>query len=288
MVQNFPRSKQAPTLGVVAISKNEAREIGAFVQHLQRWVDEIVLVDDDSTDETVAIAHATAPGMTIVSHPLHPTAGFAAQRNRGIAAATADWLLHMDIDDRVTADLQAEIQQAIQCPERDAYAYRRHNFFLHRPVRGGVWRDWNRVRLARRGMHYFQSAVHETCMVCTRPHRIGQLKHAMWHLNDENYLERMRKSLQYCEAEAQEIACQGRVQWGHILGRPLIQFLHAYIGKAGFRDGVPGLILALHSASDTLWRYALAWDQQNRLPRPNPPTVRHPGRYSSEHPERGA
>jgi glycosyltransferase involved in cell wall biosynthesis len=266
-----------PTIGVVAISKNEAREIGAFLQHLQTWVDEIVLVDDDSSDQTIALAYATAPGIKVISQPLHPIDGFAAQRNRGIAAATADWLLHMDIDDRVTADLQAEICQAIMCPDRDAYAYRRYNFFLHRPVRGGVWRDWNRVRLARRGMHHFQSAIHEMCIVYTRPHRIGQLKHAMWHLNDENYLERMRKSLQYCEAEAQEIARQGRVHWVHVLSRPMVQFLHAYIGKFGFWDGVPGLILALHSAGDTFWRYALAWDQQNRVPRPQPPTIPQPG-----------
>jgi glycosyltransferase involved in cell wall biosynthesis len=276
MFQTLPypyssRREPAPTLGVVAISKNEAREIVTYLMHLKSWVDEIVLVDDCSTDQTTALACATVPDIKIVKQSLDPVHGFAAQRNRGIAEATADWLLHMDIDDRVTPDLQAEIQQAIRQPDQDAYSYRRFNFFLHRPMRGGVWQNWNRVRLARRGIHQFQNAVHEICVVDAPAQRIGQLKHPMWHLNDENYLKRMRKSLQYGQAEAQAIALKHRVQWFHLTGMPIVHFVHAYIRKCGFRDGIPGLILALHGACDTFWRYALAWDQQNRLPRPELP-----------------
>ncbi|MFP4441369.1 MAG: glycosyltransferase family 2 protein [Chloroflexaceae bacterium] len=265
------RREQKSTLGVVAISKNEAREIVAYLMHLRSWVDEIVLVDDCSSDQTTALARATVPGIKIVEQPLDPVHGFAAQRNRGIVEATSDWLLHMDVDDRVTRDLQAEIQQTIRRPDHDAYSYRRFNFFLHRPMQGGVWQNWNRVRLARRGIHQFQNAVHEICVVDAPAQRIGQLKHPMWHLNDENYLERMRKSLQYGQAEAQAIALQHRVQWFHLLGMPIVHFMYAYIGKFGFRDGIPGLILSLHGACDTFWRHALAWDQQNRLPRPELP-----------------
>jgi glycosyltransferase involved in cell wall biosynthesis len=260
----------APTFGVVAISKNEEREIGPFLAHLLPWVDEIILVDDGSTDNTVPLARAAGPKVKVIEQPMQPEEGFAGQRNRGIQEATADWLLHMDIDERVPPELAAEIQQAIWEPGRDGFRYRRLNFFLHRPMYGGGWNRWNRVQLARRGKHHFRNPVHEECIVETSASGIGQLQHPMWHLNDENYRERMRKSFQYCQIEAEELMHQQRVHWYHLLLMPLKAFVKVYIARAGFRDGTPGLLIALHGACAHFRTYALIWDEQHRLPRPEP------------------
>ncbi|NJK81051.1 MAG: glycosyltransferase family 2 protein [Chloroflexaceae bacterium] len=262
-----------PTIGVVVISKNEEREMPSFLAHLLPWVDEIIIVDDTSTDGTQALARAAGAKVRVIEQALHPTYGFAGQRNRGIAAATADWLLHMDMDERVPPDLIMEIQQAICNPARDAYRYRRLNFFLHRPMRGGGWQTWNKPQLARRGMHQFEHAVHEECIIQTTPDRIGQLQHQMWHLNDENYNERMRKSFQYSQAEADKLLTRRQVRWYHLLAFPFWQFARLYVGKAGFRDGTPGLLAALHSACASFRAHALVWDQQNALPRPQPPIL---------------
>jgi glycosyltransferase involved in cell wall biosynthesis len=266
-----PSASHRPTLGVVVISKNEEREMPSFLAHLLSWVDEIIIVDDCSTDGTLERARAADPAVTIIEQRLHPDEGFAGQRNRGIAAATADWLLHLDMDERIPPDLVAEIQQAICDPSKDAYRYRRLNFFLHRPMRGGGWQTWNKPQLARRGMHTFKNAVHEECVIQTAPTRIGQLQHMMWHLNDDSYLERMRKSFQYSQAEAEKLIPRRKVRWYHLVAMPLWRFGLLYLQKAGFRDGTPGLIAALHSACATFRAYALAWDQQNALPRPEPP-----------------
>ena len=188
-----------PTIGVVAISKNEEVDMPHFLRHLVDWVDEIIIVDDGSTDSTKEIILSFGTKVKLVEQKMDiQNGGFAEQRNHGIKAATADWLLHMDIDERITPSFAREIKNAIQDTQFNAYRYRRLNFFLHRPMKGGGLQDWNNPQLARRGFHRFENSVHETCIVDGMPASIGQLRYKMWHLNDESYLERMNKSMVYC------------------------------------------------------------------------------------------
>jgi len=256
------------TLGVVAISRNEEKDMRAFLAHLLPWVDEIIVVDDQSTDSTTDIIRAAGPKVKLLQHRMSEEQGFAGQRNAGIEAATADWLLHMDIDERVTPALAYEMLRAIQDETKNAYRYHLHNFFLHRPMRGGSWQSWNKPWLVRRGKHHFRNRVHEECIVDGASETIGQLTAKMWHLNDENYRERMRKSMQYCELEADRILERGcPVQWYDFVVRPGAMLLRRYILQQGFRDGVLGLISAIHSADAVFRAYVLAWDKQHDIPR---------------------
>lgn len=254
-----------PTLGVVAIAKNEERDLPGFLSHLLPWVDEIVIVDDASTDRTVEIARAAGPKVRVVERAMDAEAGFAGQRNVGIAAATCDWLLHLDIDDRVTPELALEMRTAIQDPAKDAYRYRLVNFFLHHRMDTGGWGHWNNVRLARRGLHRFGKAVHEMCIVDAPAERVGQLRHRVWHLGDESYAERIVKNARYSQFEARRIIASGReVRWYHLLLWPTYRALKAYVVHRGFRQGTLGLLHALYTFTGTFNWYACAWDEQHR------------------------
>jgi len=110
--------------------------------------------------------------------------------------------------------------------------------------------------------------IHERCAVDGEPGSIGQLNSMMWHLNDDSYEERMRKSFQYCKLEADKMLEQNiSVSWFDIVLRPVMEFAKKYFYKRGFVDGVPGLIAAIHSASAIFRQYALAWDAQHRVSR---------------------
>ncbi len=257
-----------PTIGVVAISRNEETDLPGFLEHLLLWVDEIVIVDDGSADRTKGIIKNAGPKVRLIEQVMDKDSGFAGQRNRGIQEASSDWLLHMDIDERVPPDLAAEIISAVQEDRYDAYRYRRLNFFLHRPMRGGGFQDWNNPQLARRGKHFFENAVHETCVIQGAPGSIGQLKKIMWHLNDESYKERMQKSFVYCQNQARRLEGRGiKMRWFHLVMLPVAEFLRKFFRKGGYQDGMPGLLFALHS-SDAMFRAcALVWDKQNSLDR---------------------
>ena len=257
-----------PTLGVVAISYNEERDLPGFLEHLLPWVDEIVIVDDGSTDRTAEIAAAGGDRVRFLVSPRAEGAYYSDQRNKGIDAATSDWLLHMDIDERVPPELAAEILQAIRDDGKDGYRFRRLNFFLHRPMRGGGWETWNLVHLARRTRFRFGGKMHETCLLDAPPERVGQLEHPMWHLNDDSYVERVRKSGTYSSVAAEDLLeSQKTVRPRDLVLAPLRRLVVMYVLKRGYRDGVPGLLFALHSATATFRSFALAWDAQNRVSR---------------------
>ena len=257
-------------LSAVAIMRNEEANLPGLIANLRGVADELVLVDDGSTDESLAIAAAHAPFVRLVHHPMAPERGFAGQRNAGIDAALGEWLLHMDCDERLTPELAAEIRRAIADTSLNALRYRRRNYFLNRPMDHGGWDNWNHPQLARKDRHRFENIIHEKCVVDGAPASIGQLGGRMLHLNEDSYAKRLRKSEKYVEMEVRIALEAGRrASATGIAVRPAIEFVKKYVLKRGFLDGVAGLIAAIHSATARFRIEALLWDVQNPAPRPS-------------------
>ena len=261
-------SKKTPTLGVVAICRNEQRDLAGFLEHLLPWVDEIVLVDDGSSDDTLMMACSAGPKVSVISSPRLPGEYFSHQRNKGIRSARSDWLLHMDIDERVTPELRREIEEGIRRTDVDGFRFRRQNFFLHRQIRGGGWQLWSYLHVARREKFAFGGKIHEECHLSSPPNRVKRLGSFMWHYNEDCYEKRRRKSLFYTTVEA-ETLLQNNIRVGlwHLMVIPFLVLIRRYILLLGFRDGIAGWILAFEGMASTFDAYAIAWDQQNRIAR---------------------
>ncbi len=260
--------RSGPALGVVAICKNEEKDLPAFIDNLLPWVDEIVIIDDGSVDSSRKIIQSFGAKVRLVESKMESETGFAGLRNIGIDNATSDWLLHADIDERIPPALAAEIKLNINDTSLNAFSYRRRNYFLHRPMKGGGWQDWNKPQLARRGKHRFQNKVHEVCVIDGGSELVGQLENVIWHLNDETYQERMEKSAVYCREQARRIQKRSIVlHWWHFFLFPVGEFFRKYIFKKGYRDGTHGLLFSMHSSCAMFKACALVWDEQNQIER---------------------
>lgn len=262
------KEKSRPSLAAVVICKNEEKNLPGLIKNLIEWVDEIVIVDDGSTDRSREIAEAAGEKVTLVDHNMSQQLGYAGQRNIGLETATSDWLLHMDCDERVTRELAEEICKAIQSTEYFGFRYRRLNYFLHRPMKHGGWASWNRPQLARRDKHRFHGQLHESCEINGGEAKTGQLSYLMMHLNEGSFEERLKKSARYVEMNADVLETLGTSVTGlRIFFRTAREFLKKYLLQRGFLDGTPGLISALHSATAEFRVQALVWDRQNAIPR---------------------
>ena len=148
----------AKTLSVVLITLNEAANLPRTLKSVE-WAQEIVVVDSGSTDGTLEAAQKA--GARVFEEPWK---GFAGQKNSAIAHATGDWVLALDADEEVSAELAREIEELLEGePAMSAYRVPRLNHFLGRALRhGGYWPD-PKLRLFRRGSAWFaERAVHET------------------------------------------------------------------------------------------------------------------------------
>lgn len=249
-----------PSLACVVITKNEEVNIRACLQSIQ-WVDELVVVDAESRDRTVDLArqHTTKVFM-------QPWLGFGPQKNFGIAQTSSEWILILDADERVTADLQTEIQR---CVERWApgapVAYRvpRRNFYYGRWVKGaGVYPDYQ-VRLFRKGAAYYNDvAVHENLVV---EGDVGTLSGHLDHYTEQKIHDHFRKFSLYTTLAAQEKAKTIQtVRWHDLLFRPLVVLIKTYVFKHGFRDGVRGVIVCVFASMYTFVKYAKVWERAGR------------------------
>ena len=164
-----------PRLSVILIVRDEADVVADCLESV-KWADEIVVLDSGSRDDTVSICRRYTDKVQSTDWP-----GFGPQKNRALAAATGDWVLSIDADERVPPELRAEIEAVLATPAADAYEMPRLSSYLGQPMRhGGWWPDYV-TRLFRRGSARFSdAAVHETVIV---EGRTARLKHHLVHLS---------------------------------------------------------------------------------------------------------
>lgn len=250
-----------PRISVVAIARNEEQDLPGLLESFLPWADEIVIVDDGSTDRTCEIAESAGPKVKLVRAPRKEGEGFCHQRNKGIAAASGDWLLHVDVDMRATKAFSTEIERAICARDVDAYEFGMVHFFVNRRMRYGGAQVWRKQWLVRRGMGSFDGIVHEQLRLASAA-KVGNLQCRIWHLGDEDFSERLRKNVTYSQLEADRLMERGGrmtlmgAYWGGLKA-----FLRTYVWQHGFRDGRTGLFWALYVWSSNLNRGLLAYDR---------------------------
>ena len=143
-------------LSVVIISKNEEKFIKDAILSA-KFADEVLIVDSGSNDNTCSIA-ANLGAKVIVEDWL----GFGAQKNRAIDLAKNDWVFVLDSDERITPELQFEINNILSNPIFDGYFVARLNRFFGKFIKTcGLYPDYS-IRLFNRQKGRFTDvAVHE-------------------------------------------------------------------------------------------------------------------------------
>ena len=253
------RGSPAPDVTAVIAAHDESANIAECVRSVS-WAREVIVVENDSSDHTVALARSA--GATVMSPPF-TTIG--AARNNAIDRATTSWVLVVDADERCTAELAAEIRSVIESA-RDVTAYRvkRRNFFLGREIKHGGWggEDDHPVRFFKRKHRYNANQVHEHVEVTGVT---GQLSGALLHYTYTSLDQYFEKFDRYSRWWADQNYRKGRrVTAGAVLFKPPARFFRMYFLKAGFRDGAHGLILACLAAASVMAKYARLWERTVR------------------------
>ncbi|MEN3977211.1 glycosyltransferase family 2 protein [Emcibacter sp. SYSU 3D8] len=251
-------------MSVVVITKDEESDLPRFLENFLPIADEIVIIDDGSTDRTEEIARSAGPRVKFFSCRRTADEGFCDQRQKGVHFARGEWLLQVDCDMRLTPELEREIRTAIQSPNKIAYCYRLHQYFMNHPVRYGGFQYWNQPWLSRRSLTSWTQRVHERIHLDGPVSDIGQLQGRMAHLNDTDFAERLRKNYQYSHLEVERLLAKGETFPTYkVLFVPLWRFIRAYLLMRGFLDGRVGFIWALYQFTSNTTVYYLGWGRRH-------------------------
>jgi glycosyltransferase involved in cell wall biosynthesis len=250
-----------PKLSVTVITKNEAADIGDALASVA-WADEIVVVDSESTDETVAIAGRHNARVAVREWP-----GYVAQKNHAASLASHDWILSLDADERVTPALAGEIKALMaRAPGTIGHAgfhIPRVTWHLGRWIRTTDWYPDYQLRLYnRRAAQWTGHYVHEGVTVRGTTGRLrGELQHFAYR-DIADHLETIDR---YTTCAARQMQESGRrATLLQVVGHPPLAFLRNYVARGGLRDGVPGLIISAMNAYYVFLKFAKLWEIQNR------------------------
>jgi len=247
-------AERAP-ITVVVPTRDEQDRLGACLDSV-RWVDQVVVIDSDSRDDTVAVARSH--GAVVIERPF---TGYGDQRNHASEHARNDWILCVDADERVTDALAAEITTLVRGqPGHAGYTIPRRTWVAGRLIRRCGWQRDRVLRLYdRRRGRWNRRPVHER--VELDGGTTGQLESPLHHHTYRNLSEFANKSRRYAELGARTLHERGRrARLGHMLFLPVARFVKMYILQRGFLDGVPGLLVCGLAAHGVFLKYAHLWE----------------------------
>lgn len=242
-----------PLLSAILIVHDEEARLDACLASIREIVDEIVVLDDGSSDATVSIAMQHGARVAV-----RPFDDFGRQKQAALEMATGTWILSIDADERVTPALAREIAQVVRRADAaDGYWLRRTMIYLGRRLRfGGAGSEWI-LRLARRDRARFAPlAVHEHLIVDGRTERLSG---ALDHIKYRSLREHLDTINRYTELAAGRKREAGRrFSVAHVLRIPWEMFSRLVL-RLGILDGRAGVIHAAMAAFYAFVQYAKLW-----------------------------
>lgn len=262
------KATSSATLGVALITKNAQADIEKCLSRIHGWVDQIVIVDSGSTDQTEAIARRFTD--EFYSHTDWP--GFGKQRQLAHSYIKTDWILYLDADELITPELQHSIEEVLATnPKKCCYRINRLTFAFGKAIHhSGCNPDWV-IRLCRRDdAHYNNALVHEK-LIIPDGFKIKSLKGRMEHLTCRSITQYIQKTQGYMKAWTDQREGCKKSSLGKAIAHSFFRFIRMYILKLGFLDGRHGLLLSMLSAYTVFVRYCDLWLRHEMKQQPQDP-----------------
>ena len=261
---------------------NEAKNLHYAMDSAIDWVDEVIIVDGSSTDNTVELAKSYGSKVKVIETTNPPI--FHINKQKAIEAATGEWILQLDADEEITDELREEIIGITKNQNPNikssvlAYQIPRKNYFLGRfLMKGGVYPDYT-IRLYKRGTMYFPCKdVHENVVPSPKsqvPSRgwLGTMQNPMNHYSDPTFARYWHRWKRYCTIEASRVQENALRLYKDknkyfvwkivfilkcIFILPIYWFFLSYFRHKGFMDGWQGFVFHFMSAM-RWWGIAIA------------------------------
>ncbi len=243
-------------LSVVILAKNEEGNIKDCLASVADWADEIIVVDDESTDKTVEIAQSFG------ARVLHRKMDIEGRhRNWAYAQAKNKWVLSLDADEMILPELRDEIEKVLSGPSYEAYTIPRRNHIGNYWVKhGGLYPAAQLKLFLKDRFRWEEVEVHP------RAHldgKTGHLTKDMVHKTYRDFGHFLTKLNGQTTLEAKKwINTNRQMTLGRAVWRTLDRFPRTFFGKKGYKDGFIGFMVAFFASLYQIISYAKYWEMK--------------------------
>lgn len=189
-------------ISAVIITKNEEKNIKECLDTLN-WVDEIVVIDSYSDDNTIEVAKKYTNKVY-----QNEWKGYSNQRNYGANLASNSWIISIDADERISSELANEIQNTLKDPKHAAYNIPMQNFVFNRWMKHSGLDNQYHIRLYNKNFCKWNSVIHED--IETNGGTITKLENKMLHIAYKNVSQLIAKIDRYTDLESEKLFESGK------------------------------------------------------------------------------
>ena len=239
-------------ISTVIITKNEEANIVRCLKSIS-WVDEIVVVDSYSQDNTVEICRKY--NCKVIQNKWM---GFGKNKKLAVEQASNSWILSIDADEEVTEALKLMIEKILEDPKFNGYNIKRTSFYLGKKIKYCGWnRDFPLRLFNKKFGNFNEKEVHESVKIIGEKR---QIESPLFHYTYPTINSHIRKMNLYSELSAAELINKGKhysILSSVIFG--IAKFVNMYFIKLGILDGKVGFILCYNSAFGIYLKYVKTW-----------------------------
>src|SRR3989338_1713402 len=233
----------------VILAKNEQHRIQECLGSIYGWADEIIIVDDESTDKTIEIAKQFTDKIFTRKMELEGK-----HRNFGASKTKNDYVMMMDSDERMTPELKKEIEGTRALPKEErkvAYWVPRKNYLGNYWLRHGGWFPAAHIKLYHKNFLTWkeipQDVVHPGVEIKDGLYG-SELKNSLIHYNFKNIEDFIAKLNRHTTLEAVKWHLMGkRFTLSMSLWKTFHRFFKRFVMKKGYKDGFYGFAAAVLS-----------------------------------------
>ena len=237
---------------IVIVAKDAADKISRLLESVQGLSDDVIVCDTGSTDDTCNIVQSRGASLHVIKWE-----GYGKSKNNAIGYARYDWILSLDADEKVDADLYAVLKNWKPTDDHYVYQVLWKNFLDGKWIRHSDWGNQWKNRLFNKNITRWDNAIAHEDIEGKERLKFIKLEGYLEHYSFKDLREYAMKMIHSAMITAEKYHTLGKRNVGiKILLAPLYSFIKSYIIKLGFFDGYNGWVIAITTAYYTFLKYA--------------------------------
>lgn len=239
---------------------NEEKSIERVINSLG-WVDEVIVCDMHSDDNTPVIAKKM--GALVI---FHKRVGYVEPaRNFVISKASNEWILVIDADEEIPSSLADYIKDFVNKLSVSNYLeVPRKNIIFGKWMRASMWWPDYHIRFFRKGSVVWGNKIHSKPKVTGQGVKIPpEERWSIIHHHYNSLSQYLQRMIRYTDIQAKELRSEGyKFKWQDLIQKPLSEFLSRFFANRGFEDGLHGFSLSMLQAVSFFVLYLRMWEYE--------------------------